>query len=103
MKIVDLVKSIDAEDELICVADSDSADGFFSFWTSEYFDKALSEMEMYYIENLDVQGFHIERVGLNVCLEVTVQLPKVENDPEFSKTIKDIYGEELYNEMHKGV
>lgn len=102
MKIVDLVKSIDAEDELINVVSEDE-EHFFSFWTSEYFDGALSEMEMYYIENLDVQGFHIERNGLNSCLEVSVQLPKVENDPEFSKTIKDIYGEELYNEMHKGV
>ena len=102
MRIVDLVKSIDTEDELINVVSEDE-EHFFSFWTSDYFDKALSEMEMYYIENLDVQGFHIERNGLNACLEVTVQLPKVENDPEFSKTIKDIYGEELYNEMHKGV
>ena len=102
MKIVDLVKSIDIEDELIDVV-SEDGEHFFSFWISDYFDKALSEMEMYYIENLDVKGFHIERNGLNACLEVSVQIPKVENDPEFSKTIKSIYGEELYNEMHKGV
>ena len=89
MKIVDLVKSIDTEDELINVVSEDE-EHFFSFWTSDYFDKALSEMEMYYIENLDVQGFHIERDGLNVCLEVSVEVPCAENGPEFSKVIKGV-------------
>ena len=45
---------------------------------------------MYYIENLDVQGFHIERDGLNVCLEVSVEVPCAENGPEFSKVIKGV-------------
>ena len=47
-------------------------------------------MEMYYIENLDVQGFHIERDGLNVRLEVSVEVPCVENGSGLSKVIKGV-------------
>jgi len=100
MKIKDLVDLIDVEEELIDVVDYNSGDNVFSFWASSFFDGELSTVEYDYINTLDVKGFHIAQTGLRTVLEVSVEMPEVKNDPEFSETLKNIYGEEFYNEIH---
>lgn len=101
MKIKDLISLIDVEDELVDVVDYNSGDNVFSFWTSSFFEGELSTVEYDYINILDVKGLHIAQTGLTTVLEISVEMPEVKNDPEFSETLKNIYGEEFYNEIHR--
>lgn len=101
MKIKDLINLIDVEDELVDIVDNNTEETVFSFWSSEFFGGELSSVEIDYINTLDVKGFHTSQTGLNSVLEISVEMPEVKNDPKFSETLKNIYGEEFYNEIHR--
>lgn len=99
MKVIDLVKLTDVEDMLFEIRDFDSEEHFFSFWSADYYNGELSTVECHYIENLEVKGVHIEPDGMNVILVCSVEMPEIKKDPTVTAIMKNVYGEEFYNEL----
>jgi len=98
MKVIDLVKLTDVEDMLFEIRDFDSEEHFFSFWSADYYNGELSTVECHYIETLEVKGVHIETDG-NAVLVIAVEMPEIKKDPAVTAIMKNVYGEEFYNEL----
>lgn len=99
MKISELLNLINSEDMQIEVLES-PCEGFFSFWLADYFSGELSKIENDYIKSLDVKGIEIYQNFREPILQILVEMPKAKNDPVFTEILKNIYGEEFYNEIH---
>lgn len=69
MKIKDIIRYLDPEDNLIMVSDYDTEDEIFYFWTTSYYEKQLTEEQVSIIETVDIELFDYSNKGLTFYIK----------------------------------
>ena len=106
MTLLDFIKMIDSEDELINVL-NDEGDDMFTFWSGSYFTDDLTTEQVHKLKTLEVKSFHLQETEYtidacgNIAIVVTVKTPEPVDTSVIGDALKNIYGEEFYNELKK--
>lgn len=108
MTLLDFIKMIDSEDELINVL-NDEGDDMFTFWSGSYFTDDLTTEQVHKLKTLEVKSFHLQDDAImnpgeccgNIAIVVTVKTPEHVDTSVIGDALKNIYGEEFYSELKK--